>query len=195
MSVLPNKFAQNIFFLNGSPLSIPSKSMRHLHPIYDIPSSSTLLKFGRQTHKSTTLGFKLTLPPIKYSNYHALYVAPTGNQVSVFSSDKLNDALYGSSVIKTHYFDTKTKDQVSYKELRNGSKIYLRSAFHTADSIRGISADMTVIDEVQDIISDHVPVIEQCMSHSLAKWDHIREKQINLPMHLTAECTLEPQKQ
>ena len=158
--------------------------MRHLFPIYDNPSSSSILKFGRQTHKSTTLGYKLALPPVKYSNYHALYVAPTGNQVSVFSSDKLNDALHGSEIVKEHYFDTKTKDQVSYKEFRNGSKIYLRSAFHTADAIRGISADMCMIDEVQDIISDHIPVIEQCMSHSIAKWTMLTERFPNLPEHL-----------
>ena len=182
--IKPHVFAQNIFKLNGVPLSMPAKSMRHLYPIYDIPSSSSLFKFGRQTHKSTTIGYKLVLPVVKYSNYHAIYVAPTGNQVSVFSSDKLNNSIHGSDVIKTHYFDTKTKDQVSYKEFKNNSKIYLRSAFHSADSIRGISADMTMIDEVQDIISDHIPVIEQCMSHSLAKWEHLSEHQPNLPMHL-----------
>jgi len=184
MSVTPHVFATNIFNLSGAPLKMPPESMRHLYPIYDNPSSSLLLKFGRQTHKSTTLGYKLALPPVKYSNYHALYVAPTGNQVSVFSSDKLNDALHGSDLIKNHYFDTHTKDQVSYKELRNGSKIYLRSAFHTADAIRGISADMTMIDELQDIISDHIPVIEQCMSHSIAKWTMMLERCPNLPEHL-----------
>lgn len=185
MSILPHIFATNVFSLNGSPLRMPEESMRHLYPIYDKPSSSTLLKFGRQTHKSTTLAYKLTLPPVKYSNYHSLYVAPTGNQVSVFSSDKLNDSIQGSGMIKDHYFDTRTKDQISYKELKNGSKIYLRSAFHSADSIRGISSDMVMIDEMQDIISDHIPVIEQCMSHSIAKWKHLKkERKTDLPAHL-----------
>lgn len=185
MSIQPHVFATNVFCLNGMPLRMPKETMRHLYPIYDRPSSSTLLKFGRQTHKSTTLGYKLSLPPVKYSNYHAIYVAPTGNQVSVFSSDKLNDALHGSEVIDVNYFDTKTKDQVTYKELTNNSKIYLRSAFHSADSIRGISSDMVMIDEVQDIISDHIPVIEQCMSHSIAKWEHLREQgKRDLPQHL-----------
>jgi hypothetical protein len=182
--IKPHIFAQNVFYLNGAPLRMPVKSMKHLYPIYDRPSSSTILKFGRQTHKSTTLAYKLALPSIKYSNYNALYVAPTGNQVSVFSSDKLNAALHESDVIKEHFFDTKTKDQVSYKEMRNNSKIYLRSAFHSADAIRGISADMSMIDEVQDIVSDHIPVIEQCMSHSLAKWEHLKERFPTIPMHL-----------
>ena len=184
MKVTPIQFVSNIFKLNGEPLRMPRASMRHLIPIYNKPSSATLLKFGRQTHKSTTVGYKLTYPCLKYHNYHALYVAPTGNQVSVFSGDKLDGAIHSSDIIKNNYFDPKTRDQVSYKEFKNNSKIYLRSAFHTADSIRGISADQTTIDEIQDIISDHIPVIEQCMSHSLAKWEHMSVRRPALPMHL-----------
>ena len=180
----PVQFATNIFHLNGAPLNLPYESMRHIYPIYNSPSSAMLFKFGRQTHKSTTLGFKLSIPGLRYSNYHSLYVAPTGSQVSVFSTDKLDGALRDSGTIQEYYTDTKTKDQVSYKELSNGSKIYLRSAFHSADSIRGISADQTLIDEVQDICSDHIPVIEQCMSHSLAKWESLVDRVPNLPMHL-----------
>lgn len=182
--ISPVQFATNMFWLDGAPLKIPDGSMRHLFPIYNRRENAILLKFGRQTHKSTTVGFKITLPCLKHGNYHTLYVAPTGNQVSVFSGDKLDGAIHGSEVIMDHYFDTRTRDQVSYKEFTNGSRIYLRSAFHSADSIRGISADMTCIDEVQDIVSDHIPVIEQCMSHSLAKWEHMREHIPTLPMHL-----------
>ena len=184
MIVRPSDFASRIFYISGMPFRMPRDSMRHLYPIYNRPSRATLLKFGRQTHKSTTLGNKLALPSIKYPNYHSLYVAPTGNQVSVFSTDKLNGALRESSLIHEYFMDTRTKDQISYKELVNGSKIYLRSAFHTADSIRGISADYVVIDEVQDIISDHIPVIEQCMSHSMAKHVMLKEADSNLPPHL-----------
>ena len=180
----PVQFATNIFYLNGAPLKLPYESMRHIYPIYNKPSNAMLFKFGRQTHKSTTIGFKLSIPGLRFSNYHSLYVAPTGNQVSVFSTDKLDGALRESGTIQEFYTDTKTKDQISYKEFTNGSKIYLRSAFHSADSIRGISADQTLIDEVQDICSDHIPVIEQCMSHSLAKWESLIERYPTLPMHL-----------
>jgi len=178
------EFATNIFYLNGAPLNLPYESMRHIHPIYNKRTNAMLFKFGRQTHKSTTVGYKITIPCLKFENYHSLYVAPTGNQVSVFSTDKLDSTLRESEVIQDHYIDTKTKDQISYKELTNGSRIYLRSAFHSADSIRGISADQTCIDEIQDICSDHIPVIEQCMSHSLAKWESLKDRVPNLPMHL-----------
>lgn len=176
--------AQNIFKLNGVPLNIDQKSMKHLYPIYNRPDDSVLLKFGRQTHKSSTVGYKITLPCLKYPNYHAVYIAPTGNQVSVFSTDKLDGALRNSSVIQKNYVCPKTKDQIQYKELKNESKIYLRSAFRSADAIRGISGDMTCIDEVQDILSDHIPVIEQCMSHSLNKHNHLKIQDPNIPMHI-----------
>ncbi len=184
MIVRPVDYATKIFKLNGMPLRLPKGSMRHIHPIYNRPSRAIIMKFARQTHKSTTVGCKIVLPCTKYHNYHNLYVAPTGNQVSVFSTDKLDGALRGSDIIQTHFLDTHTKDQVSYKEFTNGSKIYLRSAFHTADSIRGITSDAVVIDEVQDIISDHIPVIEQCMSHSMAKHEMLRESMPDLPSHL-----------
>jgi len=158
--------------------------MKHLIPIYNKPSTATVLKFGRQTHKSTILGYKTAIPAVRYPYYHVLYAAPTGKQVSVFSTDKLDTALKDSPIIKNNYFDTKTKDQISYKELVNGSKIYLRSMFHTADSIRGISADAVEIDEVQDIVSDQISVVEQAMSHSLAKWERLKETIPGLPMHL-----------
>ena len=184
MPVTPIQFASSIFQLNGMPLKLPASSMRHLFPIYNNAANTILLKFGRQTHKSATLGYKIVIPCVKYSNYHSLYVAPTGHQVSVFSSDKLDGAIAGSDVISGHYTSPRETDQVTYKELANGSKIYLRSAYHTADSIRGISADQTTIDEVQDIVSDNIPVIEQCMSHSLAKWESMRAITPTLPMHV-----------
>ena len=177
-------FAQSIFYLNGAPLRMPLNSMRHLVPIYNSKSRSTLLKFGRQTHKSTTVGYKITIPLLKYHSYHALYVAPTGNQVSTFSVDKIDGALYGSPLITKHYFTTKTKNQVKFKELKNNSHLYLRSAFRTADGIRGISTDMTVLDEFQDFVSDTVPVIEQAMSHSIAKYNLMKEQIYDLPPHL-----------
>jgi hypothetical protein len=184
INVPPAQLACSLFYVDGAPLKMPYSSMRHLWPIYNLPASSLLLKFGRQTHKSTTCSQKMALPCVRYDNYHVLYTAPTGNQVSVFSTDKLNSTLRGSPFIRDNYLNTQTKDQVFYKELSNESKIYLRSAFHSADSARGITADCVCIDELQDILSDHVPVLQQTMSHSLAKWEEMSKRIPNLPMHL-----------
>jgi len=180
----PIDFVSNIFHLNGTPLRFPRESMKHLYTIYNSNSRGKIFKFGRQTHKSTTIACEITYPCVRYPSFHSLYVAPTGTQVSVFSTDKIDSCLRGSKVIQDHYVDTRTKDQVSYKELTNGSKIYLRSAFLSADTIRGVSVDRSCIDEVQDIMSDHVPVIEQSMSHSMAHWEALKEIYTGLPTHL-----------
>jgi hypothetical protein len=184
MNVQFSQLASNMFRINGALMKMPSSSMRHLYPIYNSKSRKKLLKFGRQTHKSTTVGCNLVLPCVAYNSYHSLYVAPTGNQVSVFSTDKLTSTMYGSPIIEKYYTDPHTKDQITYKEFSNNSKIYLRSAFHSADGSRGISSDQVTIDEIQDINSDHIPVIEQSMSHSIAKWEMMVQDFPNLPPHL-----------
>ena len=173
-----------IFQLNGLPLDVPKSTMRHLYPIYNEPANVKLFKFGRQTHKSTTVGYQLLVPTLKYPNFHCLYVAPTGNQVSVFSTDKLDGAIKSSSIIGEHYVTSKQKAQISYKEFNNNSKIYLRSCFRTPDGSRGISADMCCFDELQDLISEHIPVLEQCMGHSLSHYEHLAKSVPNLPRHL-----------
>lgn len=184
MKITPFDVAQLLFYLDGSPLEMPREKMRHLVPIYDAPDNEMLLMFGRQTHKSTTVGFKLVTPGLMIPSYRSLYVAPTMQQVSVFSTDKLDGTLRESPIIKQMFLSNKIASQVFYKELRNGSKIYLRSAYRNADSIRGISADQVFFDEVQDIMRDNIPVIQQCMGHSMEHGEALRRKFPNIPVSL-----------
>lgn len=189
MTMRAHQFAESIFHLDGKPFRMPYDSMRHLWDVYDCTASDMILKFGRQAHKSTSLGYNLAIPCLKYDNYRTLYVAPTGNQVSVFSSDKLNNCIHGSPIVVENYLNTQTTDQVFYKEFSNGSKIYLRSAFHSADAIRGISADSIKIDETQDIVSDHVSVIQQCMAAASLHYEQLKETYPNIPEHLFRNTT------
>jgi hypothetical protein len=48
----------------------------------------------------------------------------------------------------------------------NGSEVYIRAAFHSADAVRGIDADLLLGDEFQDIASGRLPVLEETLSHS-----------------------------
>lgn len=192
-------YVQSAFYLGGQYLSLARNKRRHLHPIYNNPLNSILMKFARQTEKSSTIAYKALGNCTRYRHFHALYVAPTGKQVSVFSNDKVASAVRESRIVQKYFINTKTKDQVEYKELANGSKFYARSAYLTADSARGISSDMCVFDEVQDLFSDHIPVIEQSMAHSLEKWEsnkkthpkHIFMSKIYAGTPKTIENTLE----
>lgn len=57
-------------------------------------------------------------------------------------------------------------NNILLKEFPNHSTLTMLSAYHSADRIRGIPADKVEIDEIQDIVSDHIPIIEEVLSHS-----------------------------
>lgn len=183
MIITPTTLASNLFYINESPINLNAPKFRHLLPIYNNPHNSVLLKFARQTHKSTTACNLQLLNCIKIPSYACTYICPTGKQVSVFSTDKLQSAIRNSPIIQKHYIDKRTADQIFYKEFTNNSKIYLRSAFHTADSIRGISCDKVVFDEAQDLVSDIFSTVLACMTHSMAKWLDMKETISGLPLH------------
>jgi hypothetical protein len=184
MKSSPFHLIENLFYLDGNPLKMPHDTMRHLLPIYNTMTPEMLLMFGRQTHKSTTVGNKLVFPSLMIPSYRSLYVAPTGTQASVFSTDKLDGTIFGSPVIEQFYTGPHYANQIHYKEFKNNSKIYLRSAFRNADSIRGISADQVIFDEVQDIIRDNIPVIRQCMGHSMQHGETLHQYNNSIPLGL-----------
>ena len=101
--------------------------------------------------------------------FRTLYVSPTVDQTKVFSNDRVAPPMEGSPVIKDYYMSTTLIQNVFTKQFLNGSKIYLRYALLTADRLRGISADMNVWDECQDIRADIIPVVRETMSRSMYK--------------------------
>jgi hypothetical protein len=72
-------------------------------------------------------------------------------------------------MIQKYYVSSKVVQQSHAKGFTNGSMTFLRSCYHTADGIRGISANSIFIDEVQDIILDNIPVIEECAARKNPK--------------------------
>ena len=51
-------------------------------------------------------------------------------------------------------------------QFANGSQLYVRAAYLSADAVRGISADLLLVDEVQDIAAGDLPVLQETLSHS-----------------------------
>jgi len=158
---LPNKAKQT--FENFS-----FEGRRYLQQIYDTPSKRTLLKCGRQVEKSTLLGNKLLSYCCITQALNALYVSPTNQQTKVFSQDRLKEPIETSEYLKT-WTTTKLSDNVFLKKFINRSQITLRYCYMSADRVRGIPADVICIDEIQDILTDSIPIIEECASHSIFK--------------------------
>lgn len=138
---------------------------RYLRLPYDTPSKRTLYKCGRQVEKSTLLGNKSLAYCCIINAFNVLYVSPTNLQTKTFSQDRLKEPIETSEVLRS-WTTTKLNDNVFQKKFINRSQITLRYAYHNADRTRGIPADMILIDELQDVITDNIPVIEQCASHS-----------------------------
>ncbi len=141
------------------------KGRRYLRLPYNTSSRRTLYKCGRQVEKSTLLGNKCLSYCCINNAFNVLYVSPTNAQTKVFSSDRLKEPIETSEHLRA-WTTTKLSDNVFLKKFINRSQITLRYAYHNADRVRGIPADMILIDELQDIITDNIPVIEECASHS-----------------------------
>ena len=137
----------------------------YLRQIYDTPSKRTLMKCGRQVEKSTLLGNKLMSYCCIVQALNALYVSPTNQQTKVFSQDRLKEPIETSEYLKS-WTTTKLSDNVFLKKFINRSQVTLRYCYMSADRVRGIPADVICIDEIQDIYTDNIPIIEECASHS-----------------------------
>lgn len=137
---------------------------RYLLRPYDTPRRRILLFTSRQSEKSTTLGNKIFAWMGMRLRYVPLFVSPSAMQTKVFSSTRIDDIIESSPLIKalTH---NSLRMNILEKEFINGSKLYLRYAFLSADRIRGLSVNAVVVDEIQDVLMDLLPVIEETASH------------------------------
>ncbi len=139
---------------------------------YNTARRKTLFMTSRQTEKSTTLGNKIMAFSGMRANYTSLFVTPSAMQTTVFSRTRIDDIVEISPMLKGQAVprgappgsSTGTWNLLE-KGWRNGSKIYLRYAFLNADRIRGLSANAVFCDEIQDLLQDVMPVIEETVSH------------------------------
>lgn len=141
----------------------------HMLRPYDTPARRLLLMCGRQVEKSTLIGNIGLCYSCMVPGHRTLFVSPSGRQTDTFSKDRVKEPLETSDVLKK--FTTKMLSQnILEKQFVNRSKYTLRYAFLNADRCRGIPAWQLQIDEIQDILSDNIPVIEQCLSHAPEMW-------------------------
>jgi len=121
---------------------------------------------GRQVEKTSTLAAKLVSWSCLKGGWKSLYVSPSQKQTRVFSHSRLDRALT-SPFVRARYFDPKRcVDDVYEKTYLNGSTTWLSYANTNADRARGISSDLLLADEIQDMLIDVFPVLEETLSHS-----------------------------
>jgi len=168
LKLRPSYFAEAILKLNGKPFSL--KGREYLRKVHDSNYKSVILRTARQVEKSTTLAVHMLTRALLIPYFTALYISPSSKQTRAFSAQKLNPFISTSDFIQRYYVDSSCTDRVFEKSFTNGSRIILDYVFQTPDRVRGISADALYLDEIQDIMSEHVPVIEETLAHSDKKW-------------------------
>ena len=173
----PFEFTQFAVMHKGAPINLNRRPW--LRQIYNTPVSiandgkmrrKMLLIFGRQCEKSTTIGNTLISMSNLVPYLRLLYVTASNLQMREFSDERLRAVISDSPVLKSLTGEgikgMRETQNVQTKRWMNQSKIVLRSVYRGADRVRGISSDMLAIDELQDILTDSLPVIEEVLFHS-----------------------------
>lgn len=145
------------------------KGRRHMQRPYDTKAKKILLLAARQTEKSTLLGNLALSYSCLIPAHKTLYVSPSAMQTKTFSSDRLKEPMDTSDVLTAFTTGLLAKN-IFEKQFVNRSKITLRYSYLSADRTRGIPCFLLEIDELQDILCDNIPVIEQCTSHAPEKY-------------------------
>lgn len=171
-SILPSQFTEFAFRMpleDGTGYTNFSfNGRKHMRRCYDTPAKRVLLVAGRQVEKSTLLGNIALCYSCMINAYKTLYVSASSTQSKTFSTDRIKEPIETSPVLKS-YTTNMLSQNVFEKQFVNRSKITLRYAFLNADRCRGLPAHLLLLDEIQDILSENIPVIEQCTSHAPEK--------------------------
>ena len=120
---------------------------------------------GMIVHNSTTLASTLLAYGALVPNTNTLIINPAEINMRYFSRERLDPFIKSERFQKT-CISPKDDQAIGAKQLANNSKIFLRAAYTTADRSRGISSDILMIDEVQDIRAENVNIISETLSHS-----------------------------
>lgn len=170
--LFPSQFTEFAFRMpheDGTYKPFSFEGRRHMFTVYNTPAKRVLLCCGRQVEKSTYVGNIILTYSCMIPAFKTLYVSPSATQTKTFSTDRIKDPIETSNVLRT-YTTNMLSQNVFEKQFTNRSIIRMRYAFLNPDRTRGIPAYMLALDELQDILADNIPVIEQCTSHAPEKY-------------------------
>ena len=163
-----SQFAKAVLWLKGKKFSF------NLHApfeeIYNWPKRSMLLKTARQVGKSTMLAGTVITDSMLQPNERTFYATTSEKQAREFARVKLNEFLARSPLVRgyllnKHSYDV--KDSLFDKNFANGSGLTISYMRDNADRTRGYSADTLMLDEIQDMDPNEIPVALEILSASL----------------------------
>lgn len=159
------EFCERFIFLKKKPISFAERA--YLHAPYNSRARRLVIRASRQVEKSTFLVNTIIRAAVRHAGVHILFVCPRREQAQVFSKHRLLPTIRDSPMIRRVLLGRSGRQpQVMNLQFANGSDVYIRAAFRSADPVRGIDADLLLIDEFQDVADGYLPVLEETLSHS-----------------------------
>ena len=135
------QFCRNFVFLKGRPMSFAGRP--YLHAPYDSQARRLVLRCSRQTEKTTLIIARVLYTAIAHPGVHIVCVFPRQEQASVFSRSRLLPTIYDSPVLRRLLLGRRgRRPPVGHLQMVNSSEVYIRSAFHSGDPVRGIDGDV-----------------------------------------------------
>lgn len=174
----PISFVERVFYLRGTPMKIRDTGRDYLFDYYNylayeapkLEAKPVITLKGRQVEMTTTAicivlyylcsGSHLNCP--RFTHFNVLYTFPRKEQAQRFYNDdtKLRGFMNNSRKVKVgstevpeieylrDYTRSQTMGQTTFK---HGNQLFLGGAWGDADSLRSITSDCIVFDEIQDL--------------------------------------------
>lgn len=162
LSLVP--FLPGLLTLRGQPFSLDNHFQ--FEPLFNsYLVGSTVYKTGRQIGKSVSMISSSVTRCGLIPDYRIMYVTPLFSQVQRLSNEVARPLLRESPIGKL-MSGTKAEESVLRRTFFNRSRMEFTFASLTADRVRGASNDELNVDELQDLRSDHLPVILETLSAS-----------------------------
>jgi len=159
------EFCENFVYHKGQPISFVGRP--YLAALYACRARRLVLRASRQVEKTTFLINTILYTAVMRPRVHILFICPRLEQARVFCGSRLLPTLQDSPLLRRILLgQTRRKPPIMNLRFANGSELYVRAAFHSADAARGLDADVLLVDEFQDIAGGDLPVLEETLSHS-----------------------------
>lgn len=165
-----------LFSVRGKPYSVKDYPQFETMYAKDYPADMIFL-CGRQLGKSINLSRSEILDLLITPHLQILYVAPLQQQTQRYSTLYVTEAIQSCGLARdlqtpskddSGLADSKIIKAVHHQAFSNGSGIQLTYAKTSSDRARGIYADRIDFDEIQDQLTDNIPIISESLTAS--KW-------------------------
>jgi hypothetical protein len=137
----------------------------YIDGIYGVLDKNIVIRAGRQVEKSSYISFRIVYELTK-PNTKVLLVCPRDKQAMTLINSRFKPLLTQSPLLQEMLGMPKGRLNPRMMQFGNGSQLFVGSAFTSADSVRGVSADLLICDEYQDIAAGYLPVLKETLAHS-----------------------------